>query len=173
MGRGMLRISLTFSNNTQSSCAQTRTLDLKVIELRLYHCTTSGPLHAVTWCSTLFSSYIFVEELVLLNVSERVWNSFHFSGNDSSAQNDWKGAWWHDSFTTHSGNQVLIPCKWLGCSVWLWETDSRNLFRKLIVTMVVGLVQQVITFLCSANLVIPYHRRSSFLSLLLFTAFWK
>ncbi|XP_058189981.1 uncharacterized protein LOC131307482 [Rhododendron vialii] len=25
------------------------------------------------------------------------------SGNDSSAQNDWKGAWWHDSFTTHSG----------------------------------------------------------------------
>ncbi|CAL5378570.1 unnamed protein product [Camellia sinensis] len=24
-------------------------------------------------------------------------------GNDSSAQNDWKGAWWHDSFTTHSG----------------------------------------------------------------------
>ncbi|KAJ4954354.1 hypothetical protein NE237_011137 [Protea cynaroides] len=25
------------------------------------------------------------------------------SGNDSSAQNNWKGAWWHDSFTTHSG----------------------------------------------------------------------
>ncbi|XP_057493081.1 uncharacterized protein LOC130778579 [Actinidia eriantha] len=25
------------------------------------------------------------------------------SGNDSSAQNDWKGVWWHDSFTTHSG----------------------------------------------------------------------
>ncbi|KAK8630839.1 hypothetical protein V6N13_079611 [Hibiscus sabdariffa] len=25
------------------------------------------------------------------------------SGNDSSAQNDWKGAWWHSSFTVHSG----------------------------------------------------------------------
>uniref|UniRef100_A0A5B7A909 Cytochrome c-552/DMSO reductase-like haem-binding domain-containing protein n=1 Tax=Davidia involucrata TaxID=16924 RepID=A0A5B7A909_DAVIN len=25
------------------------------------------------------------------------------SGNDSSAQNNWKGAWWHSSFTTHSG----------------------------------------------------------------------
>ncbi|XAR52706.1 hypothetical protein NMG60_11020909 [Bertholletia excelsa] len=25
------------------------------------------------------------------------------SGNDSSAQNDWKGAWWHSSFTTHAG----------------------------------------------------------------------
>lgn len=25
------------------------------------------------------------------------------SGNDTSAQNDWKGAWWHDSFTLHSG----------------------------------------------------------------------
>lgn len=25
------------------------------------------------------------------------------TGNDTSAQNDWKGAWWHDSFTTHSG----------------------------------------------------------------------
>ncbi|KAL5996445.1 hypothetical protein ACLOJK_026523 [Asimina triloba] len=24
------------------------------------------------------------------------------SGNDTSAQNDWKGAWWHDSFTVHS-----------------------------------------------------------------------
>lgn len=25
------------------------------------------------------------------------------SGNSSSAQNDWKGAWWHSSFSTHSG----------------------------------------------------------------------
>lgn len=25
------------------------------------------------------------------------------SGNDSSAQNDWKGAWWHSSFSTHTG----------------------------------------------------------------------
>ncbi|XVF32912.1 hypothetical protein REPUB_Repub17cG0123700 [Reevesia pubescens] len=25
------------------------------------------------------------------------------SGNDSSAQNNWKGAWWHSSFTVHSG----------------------------------------------------------------------
>lgn len=25
------------------------------------------------------------------------------SGNDSSSQNDWQGAWWHSSFTTHSG----------------------------------------------------------------------
>ncbi|XXG84466.1 hypothetical protein AAC387_Pa10g1976 [Persea americana] len=25
------------------------------------------------------------------------------SGNDSSGQNDWKGAWWHDSLTVHSG----------------------------------------------------------------------
>ncbi|KAK1386362.1 putative cytochrome c-552/DMSO reductase-like, hem-binding domain-containing protein [Heracleum sosnowskyi] len=25
------------------------------------------------------------------------------SGNDSSAQNDWKGAWWHSSLTTHTG----------------------------------------------------------------------
>lgn len=25
------------------------------------------------------------------------------SGNDTSAQNNWKGAWWHDSFTMHSG----------------------------------------------------------------------
>ncbi|AES61634.1 putative cytochrome c-552/DMSO reductase-like, heme-binding domain-containing protein [Medicago truncatula] len=25
------------------------------------------------------------------------------SVNDSSAQNDWKGAWWHSSFTVHSG----------------------------------------------------------------------
>ncbi|GAV83061.1 EB_dh domain-containing protein [Cephalotus follicularis] len=25
------------------------------------------------------------------------------SGNDTSAQNDWKGAWWHSSFTVHSG----------------------------------------------------------------------
>ncbi|KAF5200028.1 heme binding protein [Thalictrum thalictroides] len=25
------------------------------------------------------------------------------SGNDSSAQNDWKGAWWHESLTVHSG----------------------------------------------------------------------
>ncbi|XP_044501469.1 uncharacterized protein LOC123222654 [Mangifera indica] len=25
------------------------------------------------------------------------------SGNDSSAQNDWKGAWWHSSFNIHSG----------------------------------------------------------------------
>ncbi|MED6169084.1 hypothetical protein PIB30_018006 [Stylosanthes scabra] len=25
------------------------------------------------------------------------------SANDSSAQNDWKGAWWHSSFTVHSG----------------------------------------------------------------------
>ncbi|KAK4339746.1 hypothetical protein RND71_041208 [Anisodus tanguticus] len=24
-------------------------------------------------------------------------------GNDTSAQNDWRGAWWHSSFTTHSG----------------------------------------------------------------------
>ncbi|KAK9281067.1 hypothetical protein L1049_003960 [Liquidambar formosana] len=25
------------------------------------------------------------------------------SGNDTSAQNNWKGAWWHSSFTIHSG----------------------------------------------------------------------
>ncbi|KAK9291397.1 hypothetical protein L1049_019344 [Liquidambar formosana] len=25
------------------------------------------------------------------------------SGNDTSAQNNWKGAWWHDSLTLHSG----------------------------------------------------------------------
>ncbi|KAK0580882.1 hypothetical protein LWI29_007413 [Acer saccharum] len=25
------------------------------------------------------------------------------TGNDSSAQNDWKGAWWHSSFDVHSG----------------------------------------------------------------------
>ncbi|CDP15247.1 unnamed protein product [Coffea canephora] len=25
------------------------------------------------------------------------------SGNDSTAQNDWRGAWWHSSFTTHTG----------------------------------------------------------------------
>ncbi|KAL5700854.1 hypothetical protein ACHQM5_026257 [Ranunculus cassubicifolius] len=25
------------------------------------------------------------------------------SGNDSSAQNDWKGAWWHDSLAVHTG----------------------------------------------------------------------
>ncbi|KAM6541434.1 hypothetical protein CsatB_005881 [Cannabis sativa] len=25
------------------------------------------------------------------------------SGNDSRSQNDWKGAWWHSSFTLHSG----------------------------------------------------------------------
>ncbi|KAI5658549.1 hypothetical protein M9H77_27342 [Catharanthus roseus] len=25
------------------------------------------------------------------------------SGNDTTAQNDWQGAWWHSSFTTHSG----------------------------------------------------------------------
>nr|DAD33104.1 TPA_asm: hypothetical protein HUJ06_011955 [Nelumbo nucifera] len=25
------------------------------------------------------------------------------SGNDSSAQNNWQGAWWHDSFGVHSG----------------------------------------------------------------------
>lgn len=25
------------------------------------------------------------------------------SGNESSAQNDWKGTWWHSSFTTHTG----------------------------------------------------------------------
>ncbi|KAJ7973077.1 heme binding [Quillaja saponaria] len=25
------------------------------------------------------------------------------SANDSSGQNDWKGAWWHNSFTVHSG----------------------------------------------------------------------
>ncbi|KAL2514032.1 heme binding [Forsythia ovata] len=25
------------------------------------------------------------------------------SGNESTALNDWKGAWWHSSFTTHSG----------------------------------------------------------------------
>lgn len=25
------------------------------------------------------------------------------TGNDTSAQNDWKGAWWHDSFKVHSG----------------------------------------------------------------------
>lgn len=28
------------------------------------------------------------------------------SGNDSSAQNDWHGAWWHSSFTTQSGYVV-------------------------------------------------------------------
>jgi len=31
-----------------------------------------------------------------------------FTGNDSSAQNDWHGAWWHSSFTTLSG-QPYIP----------------------------------------------------------------
>ncbi|KAG9457829.1 hypothetical protein H6P81_002337 [Aristolochia fimbriata] len=25
------------------------------------------------------------------------------SGNDTSAENNWKGAWWHDSFNVHSG----------------------------------------------------------------------
>ncbi|CAA3020763.1 domon-like ligand-binding domain-containing precursor [Olea europaea subsp. europaea] len=25
------------------------------------------------------------------------------AGNESTAMNDWKGAWWHSSFTTHSG----------------------------------------------------------------------
>ncbi|XP_074361741.1 uncharacterized protein LOC141701958 [Apium graveolens] len=29
--------------------------------------------------------------------------SYHRSGNSSSGQNDWRGAWWHISFTVHSG----------------------------------------------------------------------
>jgi len=33
---------------------------------------------------------------------------FLFSVNDSSAQNDWKGAWWHSSFTVHSGNPFTV-----------------------------------------------------------------
>lgn len=28
------------------------------------------------------------------------------SGNDTSAQNDWKGAWWHSSFDINSGNYL-------------------------------------------------------------------
>ncbi|KAF9619853.1 hypothetical protein IFM89_009604 [Coptis chinensis] len=28
------------------------------------------------------------------------------SGNDSSGQNNWKGAWWHDSFTVHSASAI-------------------------------------------------------------------
>lgn len=28
------------------------------------------------------------------------------TGNDSTAQNDWKGAWWHSSFSVHSGFSV-------------------------------------------------------------------
>lgn len=27
-------------------------------------------------------------------------------GNDTSAQNDWKGAWWHSSFDINSGNYL-------------------------------------------------------------------
>ena len=30
------------------------------------------------------------------------------AGNDSSAQNDWHGAWWHSSFTTQSGQSYII-----------------------------------------------------------------
>lgn len=36
--REMLKTSITFGNNTQSACAQTRTRDLKVIGPSLYHC---------------------------------------------------------------------------------------------------------------------------------------
>lgn len=30
------------------------------------------------------------------------------SGNDSSVQNNWKGAWWHDSLTVHSGTHLFL-----------------------------------------------------------------
>lgn len=30
------------------------------------------------------------------------------SGNDSSAQNNWKGAWWHTIFTDRSGNSLCL-----------------------------------------------------------------
>ncbi|KAE9611865.1 hypothetical protein Lalb_Chr06g0166951 [Lupinus albus] len=36
--------------------------------------------------------------------SENCWTICSFNNaNDSSAQNDWKGAWWHSSFTVQSG----------------------------------------------------------------------
>lgn len=33
---------------------------------------------------------------------------YPLSGNDSSAQNDWKGAWWHSSFSVHSGSYTFV-----------------------------------------------------------------
>lgn len=47
-----------------------------------------------------FASFFFVHnfqgiELIYL---------FELSANDSSAQNDWKGAWWHSSLNVHSGS---------------------------------------------------------------------
>ncbi|XP_058076598.1 uncharacterized protein LOC131225156 isoform X2 [Magnolia sinica] len=42
------------------------------------------------------------------------------SGNDTTAQNNWKGAWWHDSLTVHSD---LLQAIWIGfnlicCGPW-------------------------------------------------------
>ena len=34
--------------------------------------------------------------------------SYPLSGNDSSAQNDWKGAWWHNSFSVHLGSYTFV-----------------------------------------------------------------
>ncbi|PIA61053.1 hypothetical protein AQUCO_00300519v1 [Aquilegia coerulea] len=42
-------------------------------------------------------------DLYAWNPHCRYLDGFSPSGNDSSAQNDWKGAWWHDSLTVHSG----------------------------------------------------------------------
>lgn len=54
-----------------------------------------------------------------------------FSGNDSTAQNDWKGAWWHSSFSVHSGYHfwhyiicyiiwysVFVECNYLPLRNW-------------------------------------------------------
>jgi hypothetical protein len=35
-----------------------------------------------------------------------------FSGNDSSGQNNWKGAWWHSSFNVHSGDCPFFFLPW-------------------------------------------------------------
>ncbi|KAL5561030.1 hypothetical protein UlMin_030777 [Ulmus minor] len=42
-------------------------------------------------------------DLYAWNPHCRYLNGLSPSGNDTSAQNNWKGAWWHSSFTVHSG----------------------------------------------------------------------
>ena len=75
------------------------------------------------------------------------------SGNDTSAQNNWKGAWWHGSLATHSGIHSSLVlhstsifsfyqfgigrvcsragCKDLATTMWVKQiTNSRILYNK-------------------------------------------
>lgn len=48
------------------------------------------------------------------------------TGNSSIAQNDWKGAWWHSSFSTHTGkcfSNMQLSCSYFlfQATIWIWS----------------------------------------------------